>query len=126
MAPIANDPVSLGEDNCAGKPMSGIIIFPYTDPWIVSSRAWDILLQELIARLERPDDLETIRVAAAIRGIHFDKMPRKQVIRISPILAEVADDLRLRLRAAPHEDEPSHSFAELLGRLEMSLRDLYE
>ena len=106
--------------------MSGIIIFPHADDWIVSNRAWDPLLKELMARLEHPDDLETIRVAAAIRGIHFYNMPTEQVARIAPILAEVADDLRLRLRAAPEEDESSHSFAELLGRLEMNLRDLYE
>ena len=102
-----------------------VVFVPHHEPWIVSRSSFRLLMKEAEADLEDLADVEVLRQAVALDGLHFDHLERDQAVRVARSLAKTADSLRMRLRSQ-WKEERELEFAEYLARLEALLHDIFE
>ena len=102
-----------------------VVTIPNNETWKVARFEFNALMSRVQRELVDADDVYTITQAVALDGLHFGLIDREQAVRIAPVIARVADELRWEIEGNPR-DVREAEFAQALAELEMLLHDVYE
>jgi len=100
--------------------MGVVVVVPgQAEPWMVSNKAFDLLIHEALPLITRPEDRQTLLRAQANGGLFIDHHDLVDQRRIAEPLAAAAHHLRRRLMDDPWSGAWEKSLITHLPVLEM-------
>jgi hypothetical protein len=120
------EPFVIGVEVVGGS-MGVVVVVPgQAEPWMVSNRAFAMLVDVATELVEDPADEDVLAGAAANHGLFLDSLDQPQRYRVAAALASAAAQLRSRLLGQRQVDGWSLSLASSLPVLGMWLEGLVE